>query len=43
MSDVYAFQSEVDDFINDTPWVEAAFPFVTSDFSFSSDERSRLI
>lgn len=27
MSDIYAFQSAVIDFVENTPWIEAAFPF----------------
>lgn len=27
MSDIYAFQNVVIDFVERTPWIEAAFPF----------------
>lgn len=27
MSDIYAFQSAVTEFVDDTPWIEAVFPF----------------
>ena len=27
MSDIYAFQSAVVGFVENTPWIEAAFPF----------------
>jgi hypothetical protein len=31
MSDIYAFQSAVTEFVENTSWIEAAFPFGTLD------------
>lgn len=32
MPDIYAFQSAVIDFVENTPWIEAAFPFGKMNF-----------